>query len=195
MSIVFLGPPDSPTLSFLRERESAVFNTESKVEIKDLRDAGCEFIVSHGYRHIISRAVIAEYTPRIINMHISWLPWNRGADPNFWSFLEDTRKGVTIHIVDQGVDTGPILMQEEIEFVDTRRETLRTTYDCLQGRILGLLASRWSEIIAGEVRSAAQAGTGSSHRLRDKDAFMHLLQGKGWDTPIAEVTGKALTGK
>ena len=48
---------------------------------------------------------------------MSYLPWNRGADPNFWSILEDTPKGVTIHIMDESIDTGDILYQKDpLEF-------------------------------------------------------------------------------
>ncbi len=52
----------------------------------------------------------------IINLHISFLPWNRGAHPNFWSFYDDTPKGVTIHLIDEGIDTGAIIYQKEITF-------------------------------------------------------------------------------
>jgi len=68
---------------------------------------------------------------RAINLHPSLLPWNRGAHSNFWSFLEDTPKGVTIHIIDEGIDTGDILLQKKIKF-DQSKETLRSSYGRLQ---------------------------------------------------------------
>ena len=52
----------------------------------------------------------------IINLHISYLPYNRGAHPNFWSFVENTPSGVSIHQVDSGIDTGKIVIQKQINF-------------------------------------------------------------------------------
>ena len=47
---------------------------------------------------------------------MSYLPYNRGAHPNFWSFVNNTVKGVTIHEIDQGIDTGKIILQKSIKF-------------------------------------------------------------------------------
>ncbi|HUX61123.1 MAG TPA: formyltransferase family protein, partial [Ignavibacteriaceae bacterium] len=59
-----------------------------------------DFIVSYGYRNIIGKPVLDKFQGRAINLHISYLPWNRGADPNLWSFFDNTPKGVTIHFLD-----------------------------------------------------------------------------------------------
>ena len=63
-------------------------------------------------------------------MHISLLPWNRGYHPNIWSFLEDTPKGVTIHYINEGIDTGDIIVQKEI-VIDEDKETLKSSYEIL----------------------------------------------------------------
>ena len=48
----------------------------------------------------------------LINLHISYLPYNRGSYPNYWSFKENTPNGVSIHHIDDGIDTGPVLVQK-----------------------------------------------------------------------------------
>lgn len=56
--------------------------------------------------------------PRLgcLNVHPSLLPGNRGPDPLFWTFRHgETSTGVTIHQMDEGLDTGPIILQEHIE--------------------------------------------------------------------------------
>ena len=56
--------------------------------------------------------------PRLgcVNLHPSLLPDNRGPDPLFWTFQRgDATTGVTIHLMDEGFDTGPILVQERVE--------------------------------------------------------------------------------
>jgi methionyl-tRNA formyltransferase len=56
--------------------------------------------------------------PRLgcVNLHPSLLPDNRGPDPLFWTFQRgDAATGVTVHLMDEGFDTGPILAQERVE--------------------------------------------------------------------------------
>ena len=59
--------------------------------------------------------------PRLgcLNVHPSLLPANRGPDPLFWTFHEGSREtGVTIHLMDEGLDTGPIVAQERLAVSD-----------------------------------------------------------------------------
>jgi len=51
-----------------------------------------------------------------INTHPSLLPYNRGKHYNFWALVEQAPFGVTLHFVDSGVDTGPIVAQREIHY-------------------------------------------------------------------------------
>lgn len=113
MNLLFLGPGESAVLDYLRQVEEEVAVTSDPLTVEVVERRRPDFVVSHGYRHIIRREVLARLPDRIVNLHISLLPWNRGADPNVWSFLEDTPKGVTIHYVDERVDTGDIIAQKE----------------------------------------------------------------------------------
>lgn len=56
-----------------------------------------------------------------VNTHPSYLPFNRGKNPYYWSIVEGTPYGVTLHFIDEGIDTGKILYQKEIpvEITDT----------------------------------------------------------------------------
>ena len=47
---------------------------------------------------------------------MSYLPFNRGAHSNFWSFIENTPAGVSIHKIDKGIDTGNIIFRKKINF-------------------------------------------------------------------------------
>ena len=67
----------------------------------------------------IPRAVLD--IPRLgcLNVHPSLLPANRGPEPFFWTFREGSeRTGVTIHLMDEGIDSGPIVAQEALEVPD-----------------------------------------------------------------------------
>ncbi|CAK0761940.1 hypothetical protein CCP3SC5AM1_20062 [Gammaproteobacteria bacterium] len=120
---------------------------------------------------------------KAVNLHNSYLPWNRGADPNFWSFIEDSPKGVTIHYLDEGLDTGDIIIQKEVTF-KSDNETLATTYEKLQSAIQELFKCHWEKIKTGDCDSRKQKGKGSFHKLKDKECLSHLLA-DGWNTRIS----------
>lgn len=73
-----------------------------------------DYIVSFNYAYLINNDVIQYMQGNIINLHISYLPWNRGVSPNIWSFIDNTPIGVTIHQVDAGFDTGKIIEKESL---------------------------------------------------------------------------------
>ena len=166
-----------------------VVRTEDAVEPGHdvLRDV--DFIVSYGFRHIIPAAVLAPFGNSAVNLHISLLPWNRGADPNLWSFLESTPKGVTIHILDEGLDTGPVLVQREVAARDD--DTLASSYERLTGAIEELFCEAWGDIRSCSIAPSPQTGAGSSHKAADKVPYEHLLIA-GWDTPVTGLIGAAL---
>ena len=115
---------------------------------------------------------------KIINLHISYLPYNRGAYPNFWSFYDGTPKGVTIHHLDEGVDTGDILFQKEITF-SKDEDDLAKTYNRLLKEVQELFIEKWEDILEGNFISQPQSKeTGSSHTLDD---FTFDLP-NGWKT-------------
>jgi methionyl-tRNA formyltransferase len=189
--VVFLGPPESGILRFLRAQDEPVVHLSGRVDLAALEATGCDFMVSHGYRFVIKPDVIARFGPRIVNCHISYLPWNGGADPNLWSFLETTPKGVTIHLVDAGIDTGPVLLQERVAMRPD--DTMRSSYDRLQEALLRLFTAHWARIRRGGIPPVPQTRpAGTFHRLRDKQPYLDLLERRGWDTPVSEIEGGAL---
>ena len=142
-----------------------------------------DFLISYGYRHILKETERRPYKDRALNLHISLLPWNRGADPNFWSFFDDTPKGVSIHHLDQGVDTGDLIAQREYVFGEN--ETLATSYAKLQTEIQKLFWSEvWPAMERGTLPRIPQKAGGSIHKKKDLESHRDLLKARGWDTPV-----------
>jgi methionyl-tRNA formyltransferase len=139
-------------------------------------------VISFGYRYILSKEVIERVKNPIINLHISLLPYNKGADPNFWSFFDDTPKGVSVHIVDEGVDTGPILIQKEIVF-DEHEDDLELTYNRLIFEVQKLFIQSWDSILSGSITPKEQKGTGSYHSPKD---FKFILP-NDWKTKVKDI--------
>jgi len=136
-----------------------------------------DIVVSYNYQHIVKEDVINRMGDHIINLHTSYLPWNKGASPNVWSFIDDTPKGVTIHRLEKGLDVGKIIVQKEI-FFDEDTETLSGSYAKLNEEIVNLLLENWDMIVSGAYMLKEQQGKGSYHRSADLKA---LLNGKEMD--------------
>ncbi|MDY6103843.1 MAG: formyltransferase family protein [Acetatifactor sp.] len=149
-----------------------------------IRELEPAFIISYNYRHIIKEDVIEAMKGRIINLHTSYLPYNRGASPNVFSFLENTRKGVTIHVLDKGLDTGDILCQKEL-FFDESKETFASSYERLLEEMNQLFRENWKAIRAGKIVPRRQEGEGSYHTMKDLQAIREKKPFT-WDTVIQE---------
>ena len=189
MKILLLGSSKPRIKAFLESGGDTVINAEYKLEVSLPILQSTDFIISYGYRHIIRKDVLDLFPQRVINLHISLLPWNRGADPNLWSFLEDTPKGVTIHLMDEGIDTGPVLAKREVEHEEN--DTLSSTYRRLSESMESLFIKVWPEIRGRRIKPNPQPDYGSFHSLADKEPFMHLLT-EGWETPVRYLIGQAL---
>lgn len=144
-----------------------------------------DFIVSFGHRKIMKGDVLKQYKNRIINIHISLLPWNRGADPNFWSWFDDTPKGVSIHYIDAGIDTGPIVAQHQIRSW-RRGETLKSSWLQLIASARELFQREWSDIRDGKVVIYQHRETGSFHKFADKEPWTKKMP-LGWETPVKDI--------
>ena len=113
------------------------------------------------------------------------MPWNRGADPNFWSFVEQTPKGVTIHHIDEGLDTGDIIVQQIVNF-HLDRETLSSSYHKLHISIQGLFKQNWNDIKMCRYSGEQQIGNGTVHKAIDREKMIDYMP-DGWDTSISYV--------
>ncbi|HLS07477.1 phosphoribosylglycinamide formyltransferase [Lentibacillus sp.] len=103
--------------------QTFVFNPkeyDSKVDyegaqLKKLREMGVTWIFLAGYMRILGPTLMAEFPARIINIHPSLLPEFPGLDAigQAYEAGADTT-GVTVHYIDDGIDTGPIIAQQEV---------------------------------------------------------------------------------
>lgn len=80
-----------------------------------LRHYSIDLIVLAGYMRYIGAVLLSDYSQRIINIHPAYLPNHPGAHGIHDSFVSgDLYGGVTVHYVDDGVDTGAIIRQEKV---------------------------------------------------------------------------------
>jgi phosphoribosylglycinamide formyltransferase 1 len=80
-----------------------------------LEERGVEVVVLAGYMHLLTQPFLDRFPERIVNVHPSLLPafpGMRAIDEALAAGVETT--GVTVHLVDQGLDSGPVLRQERV---------------------------------------------------------------------------------
>ena len=179
--ILFLGYDESGTGIFnrIRDLNFDVFHSDAMItDPDDLKPY--KKIILFGYRNIIGREITKKFYGKIVNLHISFLPYNRGAHPNFWAHHDGTPSGVSIHLVDSGIDTGPILAQRRVSF-DPGEKTFSQTYDRLIRELEDLFVANAAEIFDDKLKPEPQTGTGSFHKTTDLPASF-----AGWDSNIKE---------
>lgn len=80
--------------------------------LKQIQAWDAQWIVCAGYMRIIGETILEAFPNKIVNIHPSLLPKYRGKDALGQALSnQDTRLGITVHIVDSGLDTGAIIDQ------------------------------------------------------------------------------------
>jgi len=188
MQVLLLSPYGGHIASTLQSRGDQVITGGNLVDPEQWPEV--DFIVMFGHRRLIKEPTLSKYKGRIINIHGSYLPWNKGAYPNLFSWVENTPKGASIHHVNGGIDTGAIIVRQSVDFSDTSRTTLRTSYDAIKITCEELFDRSWGTIrkgVDGVSQSHFPLG-GSHHNSKDAEPIIAKLS-KGWDTPVSELHG------
>ncbi|KKB35737.1 phosphoribosylglycinamide formyltransferase [Bacillus thermotolerans] len=115
-----------PVFSFRAKDYSAKAEFEQEI-VNRLRETGVDFIFLAGYMRLIGETLLNAYEGRIVNIHPSLLPAFPGKDAIGQAFQAKVKiTGVTIHYVDAGMDTGPVVEQESVRIAeDDTRESLQ----------------------------------------------------------------------
>lgn len=123
------------------------------------------FGVCCGFSSIIGSRLLSVPARGWINLHRSYLPYNRGLDPLQWALIDDTPAGVTVHTMTEAVDAGPVLGQRMIPSrADDGIAALHTRAD---DELYGLFQEIWPRLLRGDVTGKAQdedLATYHSHR-------------------------------
>jgi len=99
--------------------------------VKTLRSFDPALVCLAGFMRILSPEILKEYTGRVLNIHPALLPSFPGLHAQRQALQYGVKiSGCTVHIADEGVDTGPILLQRAVEVLEGDTE------ETLSARIL-----------------------------------------------------------
>ena len=117
-----------------------------------------ENVITYGilawWPRIIKEPLLSKPESGFINFHPSYLPYNRGKDPNFWSIVEETPFGVSLQLIDETIDGGDIILQEKIEKSWT--DTGESIYKKSLNEIITLFKDNYYKIRRGQVKRKKQ---------------------------------------
>lgn len=186
MKVLFLGP-DNPLIQWLSDFGEEVISKSDQITVEWCLEQEFDYVISYNYKHLIRPSILELYPSKIINLHISYLPYNRGMHPNVWSFVENTPKGVTIHFMEAGLDTGDILYQRKVNFGNLKIHTLTTTWQKLQDEIQLLFKDKWTFLRTGQVLARPQRHElATFHYGRELQKLGPDSWPQGWETPILD---------
>lgn len=116
-----------------------------------LREAGAEWVCLAGYMRILTPAFVAAFPRRILNVHPSLLPAFPGLDAQRQALRHGVKAtGCTVHLVDNGLDSGPIVVQRTVQVLDSDTEStlsariLKAEHQAYPEALRRLLTERWA---------------------------------------------------
>jgi phosphoribosylglycinamide formyltransferase-1 len=152
IALVISNRPDAPGLKAAQDRGIHALSLPSKGmdrEVYDrhlaegLRAHHVDLVCLAGYMRMLSGYFIREFPLRILNIHPSLLPAFPGLDAQHQALVHGAKiAGCTVHFVDEGLDSGPIIAQAPVPVLD------EDTADSLSARILIEEHRLYSEAIA-----------------------------------------------
>jgi len=156
-------PEDSATYAeqiqnAARLPENQVFdgsNLDDEEVVESVRALDPDVGVSLLFGYILRPSFLDIFPKGALNLHPAYLPYNRGAYPNVWSIVDGTPAGVTLHEIDEGVDTGDIWARRQVEVRPT--DTGRSLYQRLEQAGLNLFQSAWPKWKNGELTPINQS--------------------------------------
>jgi methionyl-tRNA formyltransferase len=133
--------------------------------LQAIRALGAEIALSVFFGYVMRRPFLTLFPRGVVNLHPALLPYNRGAHPNVWSIVEETPAGVTLHYVDERIDTGDIISQQQV--VVESADTGERLYRRLEQASLALLEKSWPLLKLDSVPREPQSRSGTTHRAAD----------------------------
>ena len=113
----------------LKSKKIKIINIEgsinSSLSLNKIKNCNPDLLVSILGNQIFKRPLIDLAPKGCINLHTAFLPKYRGLMPSFWVLKNNENKtGVSVFFVDEGIDSGPIIIQKEISINNRSLEEL-----------------------------------------------------------------------
>ncbi|PJJ53331.1 phosphoribosylglycinamide formyltransferase [Hymenobacter chitinivorans] len=197
VAVVFSNKPDAPGLETAAALGCVTASLTSQGRKRQEFDAEVvdiltsyqpDYIVLAGYMRILSPTFIRAFAGRILNIHPADTHQHQGLHAYEWAFekqLEETK--ITVHLVDEGLDTGPVLAQHPVDLqgADTLAEVER------RGLAVEhfLYADTLARLIRGELPSPTPEPAAASAAVSQSSSEPLVPLSSGSASPAGEALG------
>ena len=179
---LYNNPCSLPLFERLREQGHECILHKEPLTLSFVQQHDPDLTVSYTYSRLLSGEIIAALHYNVVNLHTSYLPFGRGVDPNMWSLLEHTPRGVTLHYIDEKVDQGQIIAQELVPLSDPIGATLRSSYDELDAAAQQLFLKAFAYYPFWEDMRKKALGNGTYHNDHQGIALREHIS--SFDMPV-----------
>lgn len=140
------------------------FRTEHGISL--LKQLNAEYIICVHFPYIIPKEVLRIPKHGVINLHPAYLPYNRGWHTPSWAIWDETPYGATLHFIDEGIDTGDIIHQKEMQILPD--DTADTLYKRVMKLEFEVFKDAWPSLMSGTYSRKPQSHKqGSAHKKTD----------------------------
>lgn len=122
--------------------------------ITKIKKINPDIIIAAFWGYILKKELLQIPKKGAINFHPGYLPYNRGMNPNVWPLIENTPAGVSIHYIDEGIDSGDIIARKRVQILPT--DTAGDIYDRTLLEIVTLFKGIWPGIKDGTAKRIPQ---------------------------------------
>ena len=140
--------------------------------IQWMKDLKPDMIVCAFFQYILKKPIIEIPTHGCINLHPSYLPINRGGQPNEWPIIDGSKAGVVIHYIDEGIYTGPIIARRIIPVTWT--DTGESVHRKLVHGLVDIFLEVWPNILDIQPTPQNQLETPTHHLKSEIEKFNEL---------------------
>ena len=141
--------------------------------IKELKQLDVDFMITVYWPYLLKPEIFKVSKNGCINFHPAFLPVNRGWYPHVHSILDGTPTGVTLHLIDENADTGPILVQREVQLEPI--DTAGSIYHKLQNEIVLMFKENWTKIKNHEITPIAQDQSKSIYHKKSEISSLDFI--------------------
>lgn len=122
--------------------------------LEKIKELEPDIAICAWFGYILKKRFINIFPAGCINLHNSYLPYNRGKYPHVWSIYTSGKYGVSIHYIEKNIDTGPIVAKKKIKIKIT--DIAGTLYERALEEIVKLFIKIWPKLKQGKIKSMPQ---------------------------------------
>lgn len=166
---------------WIQEQGHEIVLEKECLDIEWCKENSFDLAISYTYPYIIQSDIINVMNGNIVNLHNSFLPYNRGSYPNVWSIIEGTPRGVSLHYINTSLDKGDIIVQKIVPLKENA--TLKSSYEQLDKEAKKMFRDIFPYYCYWKYLRKKSIGKGTYHA--DKEFFLLQKKFDDWDWNIS----------